>query len=206
MLQRDRFRWMWSFCGAMLPAALTAWMLAGHLDATYAVGLAYHEEGTNISALRTSEALRVDDRVIDAGHLVQGDEVQVDVRIQNIWERPLDIGVDLENLAGWTALLDNPVLDAGESTTLYLIGHAQEPGALAGTARITALGEFLELQVAVIGEVAPKIQALPIEEPSTEEPSPDRIAIDQPEAPHPIRRLPEQPALDETSIDEEEGE
>lgn len=177
MRQRDHFRWIWGFWGAMLPAALTAWLLANHLGTTYAVGLANTEESTNITALSTHDALAVDPTVIDAGHLRRGDEVQVEVRIQNIWERPLDIGLALEDLPGWSAELEHPVLAAGESTTLYLTGFAQVPGAFAGTVHITALGEFLALQVAVIGEVVPD-EVVP-DERVPDELVPDEIPIDE---------------------------
>lgn len=157
-MRSERFpRWIWGFCWAMLPVAVTAMLVANQIEATHAVGQARRSKQTaSIRSLSTHQALRVNSKTLDLGALVEGDEVHAQVLIHNIWQRKLRLDVDLQNLPGWTATLEQSVLGPGETALLHLTGQAGEPGELNGRVRIRAMGDYLSLPVSVKGQIAPK--------------------------------------------------
>lgn len=169
MKQRHIPPWIWGFCWAMIPAAITALALGSKVEPTHAIGQARKgTESASMSALHTRDALRADTKVLHTGQLVEGDEVDAQVMIRNVWNRKLSLEVALSGLPGWQAALESAVLKPGEATLLHLSGIAGEPGELDGKVRITALHDFLKVQVSVKGQIAPRPAPEPATEPATE--------------------------------------
>lgn len=168
--------WIWSFCWAMLPAAVTALVIGGRLEPTHALSQSHRPlEMTNISALHTSQALQVDTHLISAGAVTEGDDLQAAFTIHNIWRGSLALEAELENLPGWSVALDRSVLEPGESTVLRLSGLAGTPGDFSGRVRIRSMGDFLNMVVEVEGSVTarPIVEAACTPAPDSAESEPE---------------------------------
>ncbi|MFZ5815200.1 MAG: hypothetical protein ACOY93_07840 [Bacillota bacterium] len=189
--------WIWGFCWAMLPAAVTSLVVGSRLEPTHALGQ-FHRPGkaASMSALRTSEALRAGTHLLDLGTLVEGDEVHAEVLVENIWQRSLALQVELQNLPGWSASAATAVLEPGGSTVLQIAGTAGQAGPLNGLIRITSLGDFLSLTVGVTGQIAPKPEEAPAAPPEEAPAAPPEEAPAAPpeEAPAaPPGEVPDEP-------------